>query len=59
MTLAGTLYVFSNHLCFGARFFDADVRRVSTMHGLKVFFVLVLVFIFIVPTNIVFLFLLI
>jgi CRP-like cAMP-binding protein len=33
--LAGTLFVFNNYLCFGARFFDGDVRRVTRMADIK------------------------
>lgn len=36
VALAGTLYVFSAHLCFGARFFDGDVRCAIGMRGTHV-----------------------
>jgi hypothetical protein len=26
VTLSGVFYVFNNHICIGARFFDADIR---------------------------------
>jgi hypothetical protein len=35
VTLAGTLYVFNSHVCIGARFFDADIRRTSTIGGMS------------------------
>ena len=35
VVLAGTLYVFNNYVCIGARFFDADIRRTTTIIGLS------------------------